>query len=137
MILRSLAATDFKNIAGASLEFSDGINCFLGDNGMGKSNLLDALYMLSYCRSFTGVADPALIRRGQEFAMLNARYRRRGVDEELNVAIRPGRRKSFRRHDAVLRRTCRTTPFHRPDSLTERPSISRSHDTLHAGHRRP
>ena len=48
MILRSLAATDFKNIAGASLEFSDGINCFLGDNGMGKSNLLDALYMLSY-----------------------------------------------------------------------------------------
>ena len=96
MILRSLAATDFKNIAGASLEFSDGINCFLGDNGMGKSNLLDALYMLSYCRSFTGVADPALIRRGQEFAMLNARYRRRGVDEELNVAIRPGRRKSFK-----------------------------------------
>ena len=104
MILRSLAATDFKNIAGASLEFSDGINCFLGDNGMGKSNLLDALYMLSYCRSFTGVADPALIRRGQEFAMLNARYRRRGVDEELNVAIRPGRRKNFRRQGKEYKR---------------------------------
>ena len=104
MILHSLAATDFKNIAGASLEFSDGLNCFLGDNGMGKSNLLDALYMLSYCRSFTGVADPALIRRGQEFAMLNARYRRRGVDEELNVAIRPGRRKSFRRQGKEYKR---------------------------------
>ena len=98
MILRSLAATDFKNIAGAPLEFSDGINCFLGDNGMGKSNLLDALYMLSYCRSFTGVADPALIRRGQEFAMLNARYRtwqygqdaaKASADRERNTNVWP------------------------------------------------
>ena len=55
MELRSLTLTNFKNIGEASLDFSPKINCFLGDNGMGKSNLLDAIHYLSFCRSFTGV----------------------------------------------------------------------------------
>lgn len=97
MKLNALALTNFKNIASAQLELSPKINCFLGDNGMGKSNLLDALYMLSYCKSFTGVTDTQLIRRGEEFAMLSGRYLRRDIDEDLAVAIRPGRRKSFKR----------------------------------------
>lgn len=97
MRLTALTLANFKNIASATLELSPKINCFLGDNGMGKSNLLDALYLLSYCRSFTGVTDTQLIKRGEDFAIVNGRYLRRGIDEELNVAIRPGRRKSFKR----------------------------------------
>ena len=57
MILNSLAITNFKNIADARLEFSSKINCLLGDNGMGKSNLLDAVYTLSFCKSFSGLTD--------------------------------------------------------------------------------
>ena len=64
MILKSLALTDFKNIGEASLDFSPKINCFLGNNGMGKSNLLDAIYFMSLCRSFTGASDNLLGRRG-------------------------------------------------------------------------
>lgn len=97
MIIKRLALTGFKNIAGASLEFSPKINCLLGDNGMGKSNLLDALYLLSYCRSFSGVPDSGLIRRGDEFAMLRGDYRRRDVDEDIAAVLRPGRRKSLKR----------------------------------------
>ena len=50
VILKSLAINNFKNIAEARLEFSPKINCFLGDNGMGKSNLLDAIHYLSFCK---------------------------------------------------------------------------------------
>ena len=57
MLLQSLSINNFKNIAEARLEFSPKVNCFLGNNGMGKSNLLDAVYYLSFCKSFSGVHD--------------------------------------------------------------------------------
>ena len=52
MQLNHLSLANFKNIAEASLDFSPKINCFLGNNGMGKSNLLDAIFYLSFCKSF-------------------------------------------------------------------------------------
>ena len=72
MIVRSLRLTNFKNIADASLDFSPKINCLLGDNGMGKSNLLDALYTLSFSKSFSGLTDAMLVKRGEEFSLLSA-----------------------------------------------------------------
>ena len=97
MLLNSLAITNFKNIAAARLEFSGKINCLLGNNGMGKSNLLDAIYCLSFTKSFSGLTDMQLIRRGEAFATLRGLYTRRGTDEELAMGLQPGRRKSFRR----------------------------------------
>ena len=97
MRLDSLAITNFKNIAGANLEFSGKINCLLGNNGMGKSNLLDAIYCLSFTKSFSGLPDLQLIRRGEPFATLRGTYTRRGTDEELTLGLQPGRRKSFKR----------------------------------------
>ncbi|WP_454897114.1 AAA family ATPase, partial [Alloprevotella tannerae] len=44
MILRSLSLLNYKNISSADLSFSPMVNCFVGDNGMGKTNLLDAIY---------------------------------------------------------------------------------------------
>ena len=97
MILESVSLVNFKNIADARLELSPKINCFLGNNGMGKSNLLDALYFLSFCKSFTGAADGMLIRRAEEFAMLRGDYLRRGMPEEISAALQAGRRKVFKR----------------------------------------
>jgi len=97
MKLNRLAITNFKNIPEARLEFSPKVNCFLGDNGMGKSNLLDAIYYLSFCKSFSGLSDIQLIRRGEGFATLRGNYLRRGLDEELTLGLQPGRRKSFKR----------------------------------------
>lgn len=96
MKLTTLQVTNFKNITHASLEFSDKLNCLLGDNGMGKSNLLDAIYYLSMGKSFSGLTDNALITRGETFALLKAEYNRRGAHEELMVGL-GGRRKSFKR----------------------------------------
>ena len=74
MLLNSLAITNFKNIADARLAFSSKINCLLGNNGMGKSNLLDAIYSLSFTKSFSGLPDRQLIRRGESFATLRGLY---------------------------------------------------------------
>ncbi|MDE7467491.1 MAG: DNA replication and repair protein RecF [Muribaculaceae bacterium] len=97
MILESLSATNFKNIGECSLEFSPKINCFLGNNGMGKSNLLDAVYYLSFTKSFTRVPDAMLIRNGETFGILAGKYERHGADELINVGFRQGARKSFKR----------------------------------------
>ena len=51
MILRKLSILNYKNIGEAQLELSPKMNCFIGRNGMGKTNVLDAVYYLSFCRS--------------------------------------------------------------------------------------
>ena len=68
MIVKSLYLNNFKNIEHAQLEFSPKINCLLGDNGMGKSNLLDALYFLSYCKRFTGAKYGLMVRRAEDYS---------------------------------------------------------------------
>ncbi len=97
MYLKTLNIVNFKNIPSAQLSLSPNINCFLGDNGMGKSNLLDAVYCLSFCKSFSGVADAMLINREEDFCMINAEYVRNTADETLALGMQRGRRKSFKR----------------------------------------
>lgn len=97
MHLKHLTLTNFKNIAGASLDFSEKINCFLGNNGMGKSNLLDAVFYLSFCKSFSGMTDAMLMRRGEDFAMAKAIYERKGTPEELTLGMARGKRKTIKR----------------------------------------
>jgi DNA replication and repair protein RecF len=63
MRLRRLTLVNFKNIASASPEFSAGLNCFVGENGAGKTNVLDAVHYLSMCRSSLGGTDRG--RRGR------------------------------------------------------------------------
>ena len=55
MILRNLEILNFKNIAEAKMEFSPGVNCLIGLNGMGKSNLLEAIHFLSMARPMTSI----------------------------------------------------------------------------------
>ena len=97
MILKHLHLENFKNIAETDLEFSRKVNCLIGNNGMGKSNLLDAIYYMSYCRSFSGLGDSALMRVGTPYMMARADYERHGVDEAVTMGCKAGRRKSFKR----------------------------------------
>ena len=97
MILRSLDITNFKNIERARLEFSPKVNALLGDNGMGKSNLLDAVHLLSFTKSFTGAQDQILIRSGEDFAIVRGTYSRMDAEEDILAGLQRGRRKSFKR----------------------------------------
>lgn len=97
MILQRLAIDNFKNIAQTRLEFSPKANCLLGNNGMGKSNLLDAIYYLSFCKSFNGVNDSMLLKRDEDFCIVNASYLRRNAEEELSLGMSRNKRKSLKR----------------------------------------
>ena len=104
MNINHIRICNFKNIAEADLDFSPKVNCFLGNNGMGKSNLLDAIYYMSFCKSFSGMTDSMLIRRGEDFSMIDARYDRRGIEEELQFGITRGHRKSLKRGGKAYQR---------------------------------
>mgnify|MGYP000119688766 CR=1 FL=1 len=98
MILNRLSILNFKNIAQTDLELSSGINCFLGNNGMGKTNLLDAVYYLSFCKSSTNVIDSQNIKHEENFFMLQGYYDRDGVPEELYCGLKRKQKKQFKRN---------------------------------------
>ncbi len=99
MILETISLLNFKNIAEADITLSDNINCFLGNNGMGKTNLLDAIYYLSFCKSFYNISDSQNIRHGEEFFMIRGNYRSSDSDNksEINCGVKLKQKKVFKR----------------------------------------
>lgn len=105
MILRHLSILNYKNIAQADLELSAGINCFIGQNGQGKTNLLDAIYFLSMCKSASTGSDSTCVRHGEEFLMLQGMYEREdGSPEEIYCGLKVGQKKVFRRGKKAYKR---------------------------------
>jgi DNA replication and repair protein RecF len=99
MILKELSIINYKNLTQADLTFSPKMNCFIGDNGMGKTNLLDAVYYLSFCRSYTNPVDSQIIRHGEEVCMLQGKYEfEDAAKEEIYCAIRRRQKKQFKRN---------------------------------------
>ncbi|MBQ9636277.1 MAG: DNA replication/repair protein RecF [Prevotella sp.] len=74
MILRRVNIINYKNIGQATLDLSPKMNCFIGRNGVGKTNLLDAVYYLSFCRSASTPIDSQVIRHDEEFFVLEGEY---------------------------------------------------------------
>ena len=74
MQLEHLFVQDYRNIVQADLEFSPGLNCFVGQNGMGKTNLLDAIYSLSFCKSSLAQSDSMTVRHGAGCFQLSGTY---------------------------------------------------------------
>ena len=98
MIINRLSILNFKNIDEADLSFSPKMNYLFGNNGMGKTNLLDTLYYLSFCKSHSNLPDHQLIRYGEEFCVLQGYYEEGGVPEEIYCGIRRKQRKVFKRN---------------------------------------
>lgn len=99
MIIRQLNIINFKSIETASLSLSHKVNCFVGLNGMGKTNILDALHYLSLTKSHLGIHDNLAVRSGQDFAILEGVYQSDSQDERhLLLQISPGKRKILKRN---------------------------------------
>lgn len=98
MQLTQLTVLNFKNIREASLAFSPGINCFFGKNGEGKTNLLDAVYYLSFCKSHSNPVDSQNITHDADFFMLQAQYLEGEREEEIYCGMKRRQRKVFKRN---------------------------------------
>lgn len=95
MRLTSLSILNYKNIEAADLVFSDKVNCFIGDNGEGKTNLLDAVYFLSFSHSMFSNIDSLSIRHDSDFFMLQGQY---DEDIEIYASMKRGSKKQFKRN---------------------------------------
>jgi DNA replication and repair protein RecF len=97
MYLQKLSVTNFKNYSGASLRFSDKINCFIGDNGVGKTNLLDAIYYLSFCKSYFNPADYQNIKHSEDFFAIHGTYIKNGdTSDKVSCIQKMHQKKEFR-----------------------------------------
>ena len=104
VILKKLSILNYKNIAEATLELSPKMNCLIGQNGVGKTNVLDAVYYLSFCRSSNNPIDSQVIRHGQDFFMLEGVYEGEIEEEVISCAMKRGMKKHFRRNKKEYKR---------------------------------
>ena len=98
MHLRQLSVLNFKNYEEAELSFSEGINCFVGDNGEGKTNLLDAIHYLSFCKSFFNPIDSQNIRFEQAFFMVQGIFGNGDKQDTIYCGIKKGQKKQVKRN---------------------------------------
>lgn len=105
MILKSISILNYKNIGDAQLSLSPKLNCFIGSNGEGKTNLLDAVYYLSFCKSMTTTIDSSVIRHDNDFFMIQGEYITDSGDEEnIYAGMKRGVKKQFKRNQKAYKR---------------------------------
>lgn len=98
MYLQELSLINFKNYSQTELEFSPKINCFIGQNGVGKTNLLDAIYYLSMCKSYLNPIDSQNIKYNEEFFVLQGDYLLKEKHEYIYCGLKKNRKKQFKRN---------------------------------------
>ena len=114
MILKRLSILNYKNIGEAQLELSPKMNCFIGSNGMGKTNVLDAVYYLSFCRSASNPIDSQVISHEEPFCMIEGQYQTVGAESQepmanseqltISVGMKRGQKKHFKRNKKEYKR---------------------------------
>ena len=105
MILKNISIINYKNIKSANIELSPKINCLIGHNGMGKTNFLDAIYYLSFCRSANNPIDSQIILHDEAFFMLEGNYENDNGDlENIYCGMKRGTKKHFKRNKKEYKR---------------------------------
>jgi len=102
--LKQLSLVNFKNVAGAEMNLGAKFNCFVGNNGSGKTTVLDAVHYLSVCKSFLNPNDTQNIRRQEPFLVINGTFEK--DDEEVLVycAVKQEGKKHFKRNRKEYKR---------------------------------
>lgn len=99
MWLKRISILNYKNLKQAELSFSRKMNCIIGKNGMGKTNLLDAVYYLSFCKSATNPIDSQNIRHDQDFFVIQGFYETDTQEpEEVYCGLKRKQKKQFKRN---------------------------------------
>lgn len=99
MHLETIKLTNFKNYESANLAFSPELNAFVGLNGTGKTNLLDAIYYACMCKSYFLALDSDVILRGSDFLRVDAVFQKKGKRERIVAKVQARKRKIFERND--------------------------------------
>lgn len=98
MHLKLLSLVNFKNYEEANLTLSPEINVFVGNNGQGKTNILDAIYYLSFCKSFLNPIDKQNIRIDEKFFLLNGTYFKDEKKIDISISVQQGQKKKVKKN---------------------------------------
>ncbi len=99
MFLKDIKLLQFKNYESSDIDFSKKINCFTGLNGSGKTNLLDAIYYLSFTKSFFNSSDKQNIKYGNDFFVIQADFSLNEKIEKIYCGFKKGKKKNFKRNN--------------------------------------
>lgn len=98
MHINKISLFNYKNFSEASFDFDLKINCFVGDNGIGKTNVLDAIYHLAYGKSYFNPLAVQNIKHGEEFFVIDAELEKEGRPEQIVCSLKKGQKKVLKRN---------------------------------------
>ncbi len=98
MYIQQLALVNFRNHAEANFEFQQGVNCIIGANGIGKTNVLDAVHYLSMCRSYLNPIDKQNVRFNEGFFVIQGEWYRNEQQVQLYCGVKVGQKKTFKKN---------------------------------------
>ena len=98
MYLQKISLVNFKNLESQSFDFQQKINCFVGDNGVGKTNVLDAIYYLSFAKSYFNSVAVQNIKHGEAFFMVEGDYVLNDRNEKIVCSLKRGQKKVLKRN---------------------------------------
>ena len=101
MKLKSLTLTQYKNISSESFEFDDRINCFIGNNGVGKSNVLDAIYHLCFAKGYFNSTAVQNIQFDTDFFALDGVFEKKEQSEKITCSLKKGYKKVLKRNGKI------------------------------------
>lgn len=98
MYLQKLSLVNYKNLSHQVFDFEHKINCFVGGNGVGKTNVMDAIYYLSFAKSYFNSVAIQNIRHGEDFFMLEGNYLVNEREEQILCSLKKGQKKIVKRN---------------------------------------
>lgn len=99
MFLKTLSLLNYKNFTSADFEFDRKINCMVGNNGIGKTNVLDSIYHLSFGKSYFNPITSQNIKHGAEFFVVDGIFEKHEREEQIIVSARRGQKKVIKRNN--------------------------------------
>lgn len=99
MFLRHLSLVNYKNFDSKTLDFDPVINCLVGDNGVGKTNVLDAIYHLCFGKSYFNPVSTQNIKHGTEFFVVEGEFEKHNRTEKILCSFKKGTKKVIKRND--------------------------------------
>lgn len=104
MLLSQLSLINYKNFESKEVVFDAKINCFVGDNGVGKTNILDAIYHLSFGKSYFNPISSQNIRHGSDFFVIDGTFEKDGREEKVVCSLKRNNKKIIKRNDKAYDR---------------------------------
>lgn len=104
MHLKTLNLINYKNFKNQTFEFNSKVNCFVGSNGVGKTNIIDAIYHLSFGKSYFNPIASQNIKHGEDFFVVDGRYLKDLKEEKIIVSLKKGGKKVIKRNSKSYNR---------------------------------